>query len=248
MLAPTREKEPLGNCLQVSEAVITSSIQKYLDQRKTPNTNLKNMIVIEGLIGAGKTTLLRLLASKGKITFEENLGLWNYSETLTPGLLSTYLTSQDPVDLTSFQLLVASAYFMQSASMTNHTYYQERSIFAAWKVFTPELNIHTPQRIMIESYMKSLMDRMPLPKYVIFLDVPVDVCHSRILARGRPNETVTKEYLQRLRRGHRHLLAWYQSRQVPIVTLHPKEINDDILETLKRKSSQALTSLAATLP
>ena len=96
--------------------------------------------------------------------------------------------------------------------------------------------------------MKSLMDRMPLPKYVIFLDVPVDVCHSRILARGRPNETVTKEYLQRLRRGHRHLLAWYQSRQVPIVTLHPKEINDDILETLKRKSSQALTSLAATLP
>ena len=96
--------------------------------------------------------------------------------------------------------------------------------------------------------MKSLMDRMPLPEYVIFLDVPVDVCHSRILARGRPNETVTKEYLQRLRRGHRHLLAWYQSRQVPIVTLNPKEINDDILETLKRKSSQALTSLAATLP
>ena len=228
----TPEKGLLGHYLQVPESVITSSIQKYLDQRKTPNTNMKNLIVVEGLIGAGKSTLLRLLSSKGKNVIEENLGLWNYTETSTPGLFSTYLTSRRTSDLASFQLLVTTAYFVQAASMTNHTYYQERSIYAAWKIFLPELRITDQQRQMIEFYMQSLMSRMPLPKYVIFLDVPVDTCYSRILARGRPHETVSREYLQRLRRGHRHLLAWYQTRQVPVITLRPEEINDDILYAL----------------
>ena len=202
MPVATPEKEPLGPYLRVPESVITSSIQQYLDQRETPHTNTKNLIIVEGLIGAGKSTLLRLLSSKGKNVIEENLELWNYTETSTPGLFSTYLTSRRTSDLASFQLLVTTAYFVQAANMTNHTYYQERSIYAAWKVFLPELRITDQQRQMIEFYMQSLMNRMPLPKYVIFLDVPVDTCFSRILARGRPHETVSKEYLQRLRRGH----------------------------------------------
>ena len=119
----TPEKEPLGPYLRVPESVITSSIQQYLDQRETPHTNTKNLIIVEGLIGAGKSTLLRLLSSKGKNVIEENLELWNYTETSTPGLFSTYLTSRRTSDLASFQLLVTTAYFVQAASMTNRTYW-----------------------------------------------------------------------------------------------------------------------------
>ena len=184
------------------------------------------------MLAAGKSTLLCLLSSKGKNIIEENIELWNYTGTSTPGLFSTYLTSRRTFDITSFQLLVATAYFVQAANMTNHTYYQERSIYAAWKVFLPELRITDRQKQMIEFYIQALMSRMPLPKYVIFLDVPVDTCYSRILARGRPHEDITKEYLKRLHRGHRHLMAWYQSRHVPVITLRPEEITDDILYAL----------------
>ena len=232
MPVATPGKEPLKPCLRAPEPVVNPSIQQYLDQRENLPTNTKNLIIVEGLIGAGKSTLLRLLSSKGKNIIEENLGLWNYTETSTPGLFSTYLSTRQTFEISSFQLLVATAYFVQAANMTNHTYYQERSIYAAWKVFLPELRITDRQRQMIEFYIQSLMSRMPLPKYVIFLDVPVDTCYSRILARGRPHEDITKEYLKRLHRGHRHLLAWYQSRQVPVITLRPEEINDDILYAL----------------
>ena len=227
---PGREQPEL--CLRAPEPIINPSIQQYLDQRASLPTNTKNLVIIEGLIGAGKSSLLRLLASKGKNVIEENIELWNYTGTSKPGLFSTYLSTRETFEISAFQLLVATAYFIQAANMTNHTYYQERSIYAAWKVFLPELRIPDRQQMLISCFIQSLIHRMPLPKYVIYLDVPVDTCYERILSRGRHHEDITKAYLQKLHRGHRHLMAWYQSRHVPVITLRPEEITDDILYAL----------------
>ena len=232
MPVATLGREQPELCLPAPEPIINPSIQRYLDQRASLPTNTKNLVILEGLIGSGKTSLLRLLASKGKHVIEENLELWNYTGTSKPGLFSTYLSTRDTSEISTFQLLVATVYFIQAANMTHHTYYQERSIYAAYKVFLPELQISDRQRMMISCFIQSLIQRMPLPKYVIYLDVPVDTCYERILSRGRPHEDITKAYLQRLHRGHRHLMAWYQSRHVPVITLRPEEITDDILYAL----------------
>ena len=224
--------------------MIISTIHRYLDHRKL-NNNLKNLVVIEGNIGAGKSTLCRLLAAKGKKVCDENLGLWNYTGTLEPGLLTAYLTSKTSNDLVSFQLLVAASYFVQAATMGSQQYYQERSIWAAWKVFLPELKVNESQKMIIEIFMKALMERIPLPSSVIFMDVDVDLCYYRVQARGRPNECVTLEYLKKLRRNHRLLIAYYLSRKVPVIYLKPQEVNQDVIKTITRKTKAALLALSA---
>lgn len=91
-----------------------------------------------------------------------------------------------------------------------------------------EMNLSGEELQMFMSLYDMLSNRVPQPDITVFLDLPVEECRRRCIARGRPFEAGIKiEYLERLR-------DYYLEHQeqlgnvVRILEVHPKESQDEV--------------------
>lgn len=181
-------------------------------------------IAIEGCIASGKSSTAGLLA--------ERLGFAQVKEQ----------TSQHPFIAQFYADVERFAFETELAFALIH-YHQLHQLRDADIVadFSPakdivfaEMNLAGEELQMFMSLYEMLSRRVPQPDVTIFLDLPVEECRRRCIARGRPFEAGIKiEYLERLREFYLQYLSQL-GREVRVLEIHPKESQDEVATSVKR--------------
>lgn len=97
-----------------------------------------------------------------------------------------------------------------------------------------EMNLVDEELSMFMSLYEMLSNRVPQPDVAIFLDLPVEECRRRCIARGRPFEAGIKiDYLERLREYYlRHLEGL--GTEVRVLEVHPKDSQDEVATSVRK--------------
>lgn len=97
-----------------------------------------------------------------------------------------------------------------------------------------EMNLAGDELKMFVSLYEMLSRRVPQPDIAIFLDLPVEECRRRCIARGRPFEAGIKiEYLERLRAFYLKNVERLGSK-VRVLEVHPKEGQDEVASSVRK--------------
>jgi deoxyguanosine kinase len=179
-------------------------------------------VALEGCIACGKSSTAELLA--------QELGLVHVHEQ----------TSRHPFIADFYADPVTYALETEIGFVLIH-YHQLRKLAGADMVadFAPakdflfgEMNLHGEDFEVFRSVYAHLASRSPQPDVAIFLDLPVEECLRRALARGRPYESgLQVTYLESLRSQYlRHLDLL--GKHVERLEIHPRQDQRVVVEAV----------------
>ena len=187
-------------------------------------------VAIEGCIASGKSTTAGLIA--------DALGFAQVREqTEKHPFISQFYADPQRFALET-ELVFALIHYHQLHQL------QDADIVAdfspAKDIVFAEMNLAGKELEMFMSVYDMLNDRVPQPDIAIFLDLPVEECRRRCIARGRTFEAGIKiEYLKRLRdyylRSPERL-----GQEVRVLEVHPKESQDDVAASVRSQWSRHL--------
>lgn len=192
-----------------------------------------NFIAIEGPIGVGKTSLAERLAERLEATsvFEE----WKQNPFLQP--------FYDGKPGAAFQVelfYVLSRYrqqqeLLQRKLFTQHTL--SDYVFEKSKLFA-YLNLEDSELLIYEKLYMLLVESVPRPDLVIYLQAPTELLLRRIHARKRAEETrLSEEYLAEVNRAYNHYFFHYS--QTPLLVVNTSDVdfvkNPDDVDDLMRQ-------------
>ncbi|MFP4383267.1 MAG: dTMP kinase [Spirochaetia bacterium] len=196
------------------------------------NTILNSFIVLEGLDGAGTTTQSRLLSKKFSA---ENIPCSITAEPtdLPSGrLIRDILSGRLQADPRTVALLFA-------ADRNEHLYgpgggiadtvsrgewvISDRYFFSSLAYQSVECGF---------SWVLELNNNFPLPQYLIYLDVPVGECRSRISGRDQEELYDPEDFQMKVSRGYEQVLTLYSGTAMEILRIDglkpPETITDEI--------------------
>lgn len=176
-------------------------------------------VVIEGPIGVGKTSLARRLAQ----SFGAELLLEKADD--NPFLERFY---HDPRGAA----LPAQLFFLfqraeQLRRLRQVDMFQPRMVadylFDKDRVFA-ELNLDEHEFALYDKVYRQLVDEVPTPDLVIYLQAPIDVLQRRITQRGIGYEqSISDEYLTRL--SDAYIQFFYHYDASPLLIVNTRDIN-----------------------
>jgi deoxyguanosine kinase len=192
-------------------------------------------IAVDGPIGVGKTSLVERLAQR----LEATAALEEWSQ--NPFLRSFYEGQQGASFQTELFFLL-SRYKQQQelmqrklfAPVTISDYVFEKSKLFAY------LNLDDSEVLLYEKLYEMLVDNVPRPDLVVYLQAPTDVLMKRIRARGRPEEDqLSEEYLAEVNRAYNYYFFHYSATPLLVVNTtdldfvaRPEDV-DDLLKQIR---------------
>jgi len=176
-------------------------------------------IVIEGPIGVGKTSLARRLAQ----TFESELLLEGPED--NPFLERFY---QDPVNAA----LPTQLYFL-TQRVQQMRELRQGELFSPVRVsdflmekdyLFAQLTLNDDELKLYEQIYEHMVQEVPRPDLVIYLQAPIDVLQRRISGRGRQYErTIENGYLEKLSDAYTEF--FYNYRASPLLIVNAANID-----------------------
>jgi deoxyadenosine/deoxycytidine kinase len=192
-------------------------------------------IVVEGPIGVGKSSVVERLAERleARTVMEE----WGQNPFLTPFyegkpgaafqielffLLSRYRQQQELVQRPLFPIVTLTDY-----------------VFEKSKIFA-YLNLDDAELLVYEKLYSLLVETVPRPDLVVYLQAPTEVLMRRIRTRGRPEEArLSQEYLAEVNRAYNHYFFHYT--QTPLLVVNTTDVDfvkrpedvDDLLKQIR---------------
>ena len=175
------------------------------------------VVCIEGNIGAGKSVVNKELAGRGFACANEPVESWT--------LLPSFYQDRGRYGF-ALQCQILASYATMGA---DGTLISERGPDASLHVFARML--HTSGEITDHSFgtLQSMYGAMPfvLPKIIVYLDAPPDLCMERIARRGRRCENaVTLDYITQLGRHYQDFLLLMQLRGVSVIRIPCGEFDE----------------------
>lgn len=166
----------------------------------------RTMILFEGNIAAGKSTVGRRLAGSGLFGFiEEPVGAWQ--QEFEENLLDLFYKDAHRWAFT-FQLAAFTTRaktWSEVLAMTDHsTVVLERSIYCDRYVFAKncfQTGLMTKTEWQLYCKLWDWLQRnwCAEPERIVYMRTPAEICHERIVERGRSEETsIPLEYLRDL--------------------------------------------------
>lgn len=183
-------------------------------------------VVVEGPIGVGKTNLAKRLA----VSFHSELILERSED--NPFLDQFY--QQQGKNALATQLHFLFQRSRQLQTLVRADLFREVLVtdflFAKDRLFA-ELTLDQYELDLYEQVYGRLAMDAPAPDLVVYLQAPVDVLRSRVLARNRPNEAyIEKDYLKRLSDAYTRFFHRYNDAPLLIVnaaSINPLESDED---------------------
>jgi deoxyadenosine/deoxycytidine kinase len=192
-------------------------------------------IALEGPIGVGKTSVAERLAQRLEAgTLLEEWGQNPFLQPFYDGkpgaafqvelfyLLSRYRQQQELLQRHLFQQLTIADY-----------------VFEKSKLFA-YLNLEDSELLIYERLWGLLVEGVPRPDLVVYLQAPTDVLMRRIRQRGRPEEArLSEEYLAEVNRAYNHYFFHYT--QTPLLVVNTSEVDfvkrpedvDDLIKQIR---------------
>jgi len=192
-------------------------------------------IAVEGVIGVGKTSVVERLAERlDALTVLEEVAQNPFLKDFYDGkpgaafqielfcLLSRYRQQQELAQRNLFQQFTLSDYA-----------FEKSKLFAY-------LNLDDNELLIYEKLYGLLVETVPAPDLVVYLQAPTEVLLKRIRQRGRPEETALgEEYLAEVNRAYNHYFFHYS--QTPLLVVNTAEVDfvrheadlDDLLKQIR---------------
>jgi deoxyguanosine kinase len=192
-------------------------------------------IVIEGAIGVGKTSVVEHLAERleARTVLEE----WGQNPFLTP------FYEGKPGAAFQIELFYVLSRYRQQQELTQRALFQRYTLsdylFEKSKLFA-YLNLDDSELLIYEKLYAMLMEGVPRPDLVVYLQAPTEVLLRRIRARGRPEEAhLSEEYLAEVNRAYNHYFFHYTA--TPLLVVNTADVDfakraedvDDLLKQIR---------------
>jgi len=192
-------------------------------------------IVVEGAIGVGKTSVVERLAERmeARTVLEE----WGQNPFLTP------FYEGKPGAAFQIELFYLLSRYRQQQELTQRTLFERYTLsdylFEKSKLFA-YLNLDDSELLIYERLYAMLMDGVPRPDLVVYLQAPTEVLLRRIRTRGRPEEArLSEEYLAEVNRAYNHYFFHYTA--TPLLVVNTTDLDfakraedvDDLLKQIR---------------
>jgi deoxyadenosine/deoxycytidine kinase len=176
-------------------------------------------VAIEGPIGVGKSTVVEKLAERLDATkvledWKENPFLKRFYDGEVGAnfqlelffLLSRYKQQQELQQRTLFQEFTVSDYL-----------FEKSKLFAY-------LNLEDSELLIYEKLYALLVESVPKPDLVVYLQAPTEVLMKRIRARSRPEEArLSDEYMAEVNRAYNYYFFHYT--QTPLLVVNTADVD-----------------------
>lgn len=175
-------------------------------------------LAVEGPIGAGKTTLARLLARKAGATLL-------LEEVENPFLVDFYAGKKGAAF--QCQLFFLLTRYQQQKSLVQRSLFDSRLVADYLpqkdKIFA-YLNLTDSELVLYEKLFALLMEKLPKPDAVIYLQAATPVLQRRIRFRARNYEKrISDEYVEALNRAYNNFFFHY--RETPLLIVNTNEVD-----------------------
>jgi deoxyadenosine/deoxycytidine kinase len=192
-------------------------------------------IAVEGPIGVGKTTVVERLAEQ----LDANTVLEDWAT--NPFLGPFY----DGADGASFQLelfFLLMRYRQQQELVQRKLFAQATLcdyVFEKSRLFA-YLNLDDSELLIYEKLFSLLVESVPKPDLVVYLQAPTDVLMQRVKSRGRPEENgLSEEYMTEVNRAYNHYFFHYSA--TPLLVVNTTDVDfggsrgdiDDLLRQIR---------------
>jgi deoxyguanosine kinase len=192
-------------------------------------------IAVEGVIGVGKTAVVERLAERLDATTV--LEQWGNNP-----FLKAFYEGAPGASFQAELFFLLSRYRQQQELHQRHLFKQftvSDYVFERSKLFA-YLNLEDSELLIYEKLYTLLVEVVPRPDLVVYLQAPTEVLAKRVRARGRPEESrLSDEYLAEVNRAYNHYFFHYS--QTPLLVVNTTDMDfvkrpedfDDLLKQIK---------------
>ena len=190
-------------------------------------------IAVEGPIGVGKTSVVERLGQR--LEASTLLEEWAQNPFLQP------FYDGKPGAAFQVELFYLLSRYRQQQELLQRNLFQQQTLsdylFDKSKLFA-YLNLEDSELLIYEKLWSLLVEGVPRPDLVVYLQAPTDVLLRRIRQRGRPEEArLAEDYLAEVNRAYNHYFFHYT--QTPLLVVNTSEVDfvkrpDDVEDLIKQ--------------
>ena len=192
-------------------------------------------LAVDGPIGVGKTTLTRLLAKKLSATL--------LLEDIQNPFLSDFYAGRKGAAF-QCQLFFLLTRYQQQQQLVQRSLFDSRIVadyFPKKDRIFAHMNLSDPELVLYEKLWALLMEPLPRPDAVIYLQATTETLVKRIRSRSRDYEKrVSEEYVDQLNKAYNFFFFHYQETPLLIVNTNDVDFErstdelDHLLEQVNR--------------
>ncbi len=181
-------------------------------------------IVISGNIGAGKTTLSQIISEEMGFSvyfedFHSNLFLKDYYRDMKRWAFATQMNFL----ALRYEQLIHHVLLSQIPSVLDRSIYEDREVFA--KALHEDGLMTDNEWIVYDKMYHLMVENLPTPNLMIYLEKTVDELLRNIAKRGRDFEKIPREYLESLDKRYKDFYANWHFPKI--------KISDDLFDKKK---------------
>jgi deoxyadenosine/deoxycytidine kinase len=174
-------------------------------------------IVISGNIGAGKTSLSQIISKEMGFSvyfedFHSNLFLKEYYKDMKRWAFATQMNFL----ALRYEQLVHHVLLSKIPAVLDRSIYEDREVFA--KALHEDGLMTDAEWTVYDKMYKLMVDNLPTPNLMIYLEKTVDELLRNIAKRGRDFEKIPREYLESLDKRYKNFYANWHFPKIKITT------------------------------
>ncbi len=174
-------------------------------------------IVISGNIGAGKTSLSQIISKEMGFSvyfedFHSNLFLKDYYKDMKRWAFATQMNFL----ALRYEQLVHHVLLSKIPAVLDRSIYEDREVFA--KALHEDGLMTDAEWTVYDKMYRLMVDNLPTPNLMIYLEKTVDELLRNIAKRGRDFEKIPREYLESLDKRYKNFYANWHFPKIKITT------------------------------
>jgi len=212
--------------------------QLFFQQTNIQKRTMDSLICIDGVVGAGKTTLGEIFCQKHHFTF--------FKEPVDNNpLLERFYHDQERYSFPTQIYFLNKRFRMLKEAQKMGTCLMDRSIYGDVifaKLLLLEAKMSQEEFELYEELLFNMLEHVPRPKLMVYLEINVDNAIKRIEERGREYEQIVpKKYWELLNQQYQAYFDAYNFSEILVIDVNELDFRqqgqaqNQVLELIEQK-------------